>query len=180
MNVDSTIKSRFDNAGTIKPKDKRLDSEVKVCVAIADQGLRCGELNTNFVRGVLVSKLYPYFFDDTFTVNMPLVTEFGEPFQPIDFFQVNMPTVSSIILNEPLINRTVPSDLFSVNMPTVQSISLTEVVKTGTVPNDLFSVNMPTVQSITLTRVLITIPYPDGEEVFRVDMPTVQSIILGS
>ena len=67
--------------------------------------------------------LYPIFFEDTFTVNMPQVTELGEPFEPRDSFVIDMPMVTAIILQEPIIVRDYPDeDWFKVDMPTVTSI----------------------------------------------------------
>lgn len=127
---------------------------------------------------VVVSSLYPYLWDDTFTANMPAVTEIGRPFAPRDYFNVAMPTVSAIVLRQPVIHRDVPSDEFGVNMPTVQAITVKTIVVRESIPNDEFGVNMPTVTAITVKRVALRENVPNDE--FTVDMPTVTSIVLGS
>ena len=127
----------------------------------------------------LVSHLYPYYFKDTLVVNNPEVIDIGEPFMPYDFFSIDTPTVSSIVLSSPIIERDYPDlDVFGIETPIVESIVINEVVvRRNYPPLDEFGVDTPEVVAMTINTVAIRVDYPSDDE-FAVDTPTVKSIVL--
>lgn len=129
----------------------------------------------------LVSFLYPYYFEDSFTVGMPEVVDIGEPFQPFDHFEVAMPTISFIELKEPIIEWNYPpEDEFKVAMPLIQGIELETYdpfVYVDYPLGDEFAPSMPLVIDIEINTVAIRFDYPEGDE-FAPDMPVITAIVL--
>lgn len=128
-------------------------------------------------RGALVSLLYPYFFEDTFTANMPEVIEFSEPFEPIDRFNLSLPEVTLITLKLPIVEADMGLDDFSITIPQVNFIQLKLPIVNGSIPADTFSYFIPEVTFIKITEVVV--PITATPDLYTLELPLVYSIILG-